>query len=96
MGRACGIHLIISTQRPSVDVITGTIKANLPTRIAFKVFSAIDSKTILDRKGAEDLLSDGDMLFYPQGARAPMRIQGTFVSDNEVCAVLDFLKNQKL
>lgn len=96
MGRACGIHLIISTQRPSVDVITGTIKANLPTRIAFKVFSAIDSKTILDRKGAEDLLSDGDMLFYPQCARAPMRIQGTFVSDNEVCAVLDFLKNQKL
>lgn len=96
MGRACGIHLVISTQRPSVDVITGTIKANLPTRIAFKVFSAIDSKTILDRKGAEDLFSDGDMLFYPQGARAPMRIQGAFVSDNEVCAVIDFVKKQML
>lgn len=94
MGRACGIHLIISTQRPSVDVITGTIKANLPSRIAFKVFSAIDSKTVLDAKGAEDLLSEGDMLYYPQGARTPLRIQGTFISNKEVCDVLDFLNRQ--
>ena len=89
MGRAAGIHLVISTQRPSVDVITGIIKANLPSRIAFNVFSAIDSRTILDTKGAEDLLLDGDMLFYPQGARAPLRVQGTYVSDREMEKVIE-------
>ena len=94
MGRAAGIHLVISTQRPSVDVITGIIKANLPSRIAFNVFSAIDSRTILDTKGAEDLLLDGDMLFYPQGARAPLRVQGTYVSDREMEKVIEFVKNQ--
>lgn len=94
MGRAAGIHLVISTQRPSVDVITGTIKANIPSRIAFNVFSAIDSRTILDAKGAEDLLSDGDMLFYPRGTRAPLRVQGTYVSDTEIINVVNFLKNQ--
>jgi len=94
MGRAAGIHLVISTQRPSVDVITGTIKANIPSRIAFNVFSAIDSRTILDTKGAEDLLSDGDMLFYPQGTRVPMRVQGAYVSDMEIISVINFLKNQ--
>lgn len=94
MGRAAGMHLVISTQRPSVDVITGTIKANIPSRIAFNVFSAIDSRTILDTKGAEDLLSDGDMLFYPRGTRAPMRVQGAYVSDMEIISVINFLKNQ--
>lgn len=96
MGRACGIHLIISTQRPSVDVITGTIKANIPTRIAFKVFSAVDSRTILDSKGAEELLGDGDMLFYPQGHRNPIRVQGAFVSDEEIENVVNFVKNQMI
>lgn len=94
MGRAAGIHLIISTQRPSVDAITGIIKANIPSRIAFHVFSAIDSRTILDTKGAENLLSNGDMLFYPQGARTPLRVQGTFVSDVEIENVINFIKNQ--
>ena len=94
MGRAAGIHLVISTQRPSVDVVTGIIKANIPSRIAFNVFSAIDSRTILDAKGAEDLLPDGDMLFYPQWERMPLRVQGTFVSDKEIENVVDFLKNQ--
>lgn len=94
MGRACGIHLIISTQRPSVDVITGIIKANMPSRIAFNVFSAIDSRTILDTKGAEDLLPDGDMLFSSLGARKPVRMQGTFVSDEEIENVIRFIKKQ--
>ena len=94
MGRACGIHLIISTQRPSADVITGTIKANIPSRIAFNVFSAIDSRTILDTKGAENLLGDGDMLFCTLGQRTPLRVQGTFVSDEEITNVIDFVKNQ--
>lgn len=96
MGRACGIHLIISTQRPSVDVITGIIKANIPSRIAFNVFSAIDSRTMLDVKGAEKLLGDGDMLFYPQGQRTPLRVQGTFVSDEEIENVIHFVKKQTL
>ena len=96
MGRACGIHLIISTQRPSVDVITGIIKANTPSRIAFNVFSAIDSRTILDTKGAETLLGKGDMLFYPQGKRTPLRVQGAFVSDEEIENVIDFVKNQMI
>lgn len=94
MGRTCGIHLIISTQRPSVDVITGIIKANMPSRIAFNVFSAIDSRTILDTKGAEDLLSDGDMLFFPFGARKSIHAQGTFVSDKEIENVIEYIKKQ--
>lgn len=96
MGRAAGIHIVISTQRPSVDVVTGIIKANIPSRIAFNVFSAIDSRIILDEKGAEDLLSDGDMLFSPFGARKPIRVQGTFVSDEEIENVVDFVKNQMI
>lgn len=92
MARAAGMHLIIATQRPSVDVITGVIKANIPSRIAFAVSSAVDSRTILDSGGAEKLLGRGDMLFYPVGAPKPQRIQGCFVSDQEVEAVVDFIK----
>ncbi len=94
LARACGIHLIIATQRPSVDVITGLIKANMPSRIAFSVSSGVDSRTILDMNGAEKLLGNGDMLFYPQGYQKPLRVQGPFVSDTEVEAVVDFLKKQ--
>ena len=94
LARACGIHLIIATQRPSVDVITGLIKANMPSRIAFSVSSGVDSRTILDMNGAEKLLGNGDMLFYPQGYQKPLRVQGPFVSDSEVEAVVDFLKKQ--
>ncbi len=91
--RAAGIHLIVATQRPSVDVITGLIKANIPSRVAFAVSSQIDSRTILDGSGAEKLLGNGDMLFLPVGAAKPVRIQGTFVTDEEIGAVLDFIKS---
>ncbi len=92
--RAAGIHLIIGTQRPSVNVITGVIKANVPTRISCKVSSAIDSRTILERSGAEKLLNNGDMLFHPVGAPDPIRVQGAFVTDKEVEMITDFLKKQ--
>src|SRR5690625_2501069 len=92
--RAAGIHLILATQRPSVDVITGLIKANIPTRIAFQVSSKIDSRTILDQQGAEELLGHGDMLFLPPGTGLPERIHGAFVDDHEVHAVVNSLKQQ--
>jgi len=95
MARAAGMHLVIATQRPSVDVITGVIKANIPSRISFAVSSQIDSRTILDSSGAEKLLGKGDMLFYPVGAPKPMRIQGAFISEEEVEKVVNFIKKQE-
>ena len=95
LARAAGIHLIIATQRPSVNVITGLIKANMPSRIAFSVSSGVDSRTILDMNGAEKLLGKGDMLFYPQGYQKPARVQGSFVSDQEVSQVVEFLAKQQ-
>ena len=91
LARACGIHLVVATQRPSVNVITGLIKANMPSRIAFSVSSGVDSRTIIDMNGAEKLLGKGDMLFYPAGYPKPARVQGSFVSDQEVQAVVDYL-----
>ncbi len=94
MARAAGMHLIVATQRPSVDIITGVIKANIPSRIAFAVSSQFDSRTILDMAGAEKLVGKGDMLFNPMGIAKPIRVQGTFISDTEVHKVIEFVKNQ--
>lgn len=92
MARATGIHLVVATQRPSVDVITGLIKANIPARIAFNVSSMVDSRVIIDQPGAEKLLGKGDMLFVPPDASKPMRIQGVYVSDSEIRNLIAFLK----
>jgi S-DNA-T family DNA segregation ATPase FtsK/SpoIIIE len=94
MARAAGIHLILATQRPSVDVITGVIKANFPTRISFQVSSKVDSRTILDQLGAENLLGSGDMLFMPPGTSKLTRIHGPYVSDKEIERIVDFIKKQ--
>ena len=95
MARAAGIHLIVATQRPSTDVITGVVKANIPSRISFAVSSSIDSRTILDMTGAEKLLGKGDMLFLPQGENTPVRVQGTFISDEEIKAIVDYTISQQ-
>jgi S-DNA-T family DNA segregation ATPase FtsK/SpoIIIE len=94
MARAAGIHLIVATQRPSTDVITGVVKSNIPTRISFAVSSSIDSRTILDMTGAEKLLGKGDMLYKPMDDNNPTRIQGSFVGDDEIKRVVDFVKKR--
>jgi len=96
MARAAGIHLIVATQRPSTDVITGVVKANIPSRISFAVASQIDSRTILDMPGAEKLLGKGDMLFLPMGENVPIRIQGCFISDNEIAKVIDYVSKEQI
>jgi S-DNA-T family DNA segregation ATPase FtsK/SpoIIIE len=95
MARAAGIHLILATQRPSVDVLTGIIKANFPTRLTFQVSSKTDSRTIIDTNGAENLLGNGDMLFLPPGAAKLQRIHGAFISEEELSRIIEFLKKQK-
>ena len=95
MARAAGIHLIIATQRPSVDVLTGIIKANFPTRLTFQVSSKTDSRTIIDMNGAESLLGNGDMLFLPPGAAKLQRIHGAYISEVEVARITDFLRSQR-
>ena len=95
MARAAGIHLILATQRPSVDVLTGIIKANFPTRLSFQVSSKTDSRTILDANGAENLLGNGDMLFMPPGTARIQRIHGAFISETEIARITEFLKKQK-
>lgn len=95
MARAAGIHLIVATQRPSTDVITGVVKANIPSRISFAVSSGIDSRTILDMVGAEKLLGKGDMLYLPQGENVPIRIQGTFISEEETKAIVEYVCKQQ-
>jgi len=94
MARATGIHLIVATQRPSVDVITGLIKANIPSRIAFAVATQVDSRVIMDMAGAEKLLGRGDMLYHPIGSMKPFRLQGAFVTDNEIDNITSFIKKQ--
>jgi S-DNA-T family DNA segregation ATPase FtsK/SpoIIIE len=94
IARAVGIHLIVATQRPSVDVVTGLIKANFPTRIAFKVASKVDSRTVLDGNGAEQLLGQGDMIYVPPGASKQVRVHGAWLADEEVKAICDFLRKQ--
>ena len=96
MARAAGIHLIVATQRPSTDVITGLVKNNIPSRISFAVSSQIDSRTILDQAGAEKLLGRGDMLYFPMGATNPVRVQGCFISDGEIEKLINYCKKQAL
>jgi S-DNA-T family DNA segregation ATPase FtsK/SpoIIIE len=95
MARAAGIHMILATQRPSVDVITGLIKANVPSRMAFAVSSGTDSRTIIDTNGAEKLLGRGDMLYQPMGMNKPLRVQGAYISDSDVEAIVNFIKSQQ-